>query len=126
MTDEERNKETARKNLSRQEGAANPAPKRDEPGFVYNDDGATIQNPGPTSGPKFSEGKPIGYPQLGDRVMRDAEAEAKAFDVPAENPGDKQGGEPLTPSEPGSASIQRVATKDEDLSRAKTTAKRKK
>lgn len=113
MNDAEKNKATADKNLARQAEAKN-SPKRNEPGFVYNDDGAEIQNPGPTSGPYYSEDKPIGYPQLGDRVMSDATAEQKASNTPAENPGDKQGGEPLTPSEPGSASVQKVDPLDHD------------
>lgn len=121
MNDQQRNDETARKNLARQD-ADKKAPARDEPGYVYNKEGATIQNPGPVSGPKFSEGKPVGWPQLGDRVIEKSEEDIVGHDTPAENPGDKAGGEPLTPSEPGSSSIQRIATKDEDLSRAKTTA----
>lgn len=88
----------------------NPKPKFGEPGFVYNEDGAQIENPGPVSGPKFSEGKPIGYPQLGDRVMPKVDPETVRQPSGDEvNLGDKDGGRPLTPSEPGSAGLVRQA-----------------
>jgi hypothetical protein len=67
-------------------------PKVGEPGYVYNDDGAEIQNPGPRNDPLQGGDKPIGWRLLGDRV------ETK------ENPGDKDAGKPLTPKEPGSTS----------------------
>lgn len=121
MNDQKRNEETARKNLARQEGAKHD-PKPGEPGYVYNDDGAKIQNPGPVDGPYApGPGQVPGERQLGDRVRNDERAEPIAHDTPSPNPSDKQGGEPLTPSEPGSASIQRVADKDESLSREDTT-----
>jgi hypothetical protein len=123
MDDAAKNKATADKNLARQQGAEHD-PKWGEPGYVYNDEGAKIQNPGPVEGPYApGPGQVPGERQLGDRVTKADPADIKGFDTPAENPGDKADGEALTPSEPGSASIQRVADKNEDLSRDATTKK---
>lgn len=113
---------TREANLRRQRGAEHD-PKPGEPGYVYNDEGATIKNPGPLDEPNVSEGHPVGWRQLGDRVERDEQKDIKAFDTPSPNPGDKQGGEALTPNEPGSTSIQRTADKNESLSREDTTKK---
>lgn len=121
MDQKERNKATADKNLSRQAKAETGG--FGAPGTVYNDEGAQIQNPGPVDEPGVGDDKPIGWRQLGDRVTRPEPGEVKAYDTPSPNPSDKQGGEPLTPSEPGSASIQRVADKNESLSREDTTKK---
>lgn len=115
------NEDKARENIARQEGAKRD-PKWGEPGYVYNDEGAKIENPGPVDGPYApGPGQVPGERQLGDRVRKPEPGEQVASNTPSPNPGDKMDGEPLTPSEPGSASIQRIADKNEDLSREATT-----
>jgi len=87
------------------EKAKDAEPKPGEPGFVYNDDGAEIQNPGPKNDPLIDDDKPIGWRQLGDRVVEKPDPETINRPSGDEvNLGDKDGGKPLTPKEPGSTS----------------------